>query len=149
MTREYPNRPWVGVGIVIWRRDKVLLIRRGRPPRKGEWGIPGGAQAVGETIFETAIREAREETGVTIRPCAVITAVDSISRDDAGRIEFHYTIVEVAAEWIAGEAVAASDAAEARWATLGEAEGLVKWDETRRVITEAAKLRDRSISGSR
>ncbi len=139
--REYPDRPWVGVGVVVWQDDEILLIRRGRPPRKGEWGIPGGAQAVGETVFEAAIREVREEAGVTIRPTTIITAVDSIWRDGEGRVEFHYTLVEVSAEWTAGEAIAASDAEEVCWVKPAAAIKLVKWDETLRVIAEAARLR--------
>jgi ADP-ribose pyrophosphatase YjhB (NUDIX family) len=139
--REYPDRPWVGVGVVVWRGDKVLLIRRGREPRKGEWGIPGGAQAIGETLFEAAAREVREETGVAITPTGIITAIDSIWRDDAGGVQFHYTLIEISAEWIDGEAVAASDADDVRWVTSGEAAQIVSWDETLRVITLSAERR--------
>jgi 8-oxo-dGTP diphosphatase len=139
--REYPDRPWVGIGVVVWRGDAVLLVRRGRPPRQGEWGIPGGAQAVGETIFEGAIREVLEETGVSIRPTAIVTVIDSISPDPGGRARFHYTLVEVSAEWVVGEAEAASDAAAVRWSSLEEARELVLWDETLRVIATAAELR--------
>src|SRR3712207_2589394 len=83
--REYPDRPWVGVGVIVWRGDQVLLVRRGRPPRAGQWGLPGGAQEVGETLFEAAAREVLEETGLTVRPYAVVTAVDAVNRDDDGR----------------------------------------------------------------
>ncbi len=80
--REYPDRPWVGVGVVVWRGDEILLVRRAKPPRVGEWSIPGGAQSLGETVFEAAIREVREETGIAIRPTGIITVVDSILRDE-------------------------------------------------------------------
>jgi ADP-ribose pyrophosphatase YjhB (NUDIX family) len=139
--REYPDRPWVGVGVVVWRGDKVLLIRRGREPRKGEWGIPGGAQAIGETLFEAAAREVREETGVAIIPTGIITAIDSIWRDDAGRAQFHYTLIEISAEWTAGEAAADSDADDVRWVTPDEAAQIVSWDETLRVIALSAQRR--------
>ncbi len=139
--REYPDRPWVGVGVVVWRRRDILLIRRGAPPREGEWAIPGGAQALGETVFEAAAREVLEETGLVVRPTAIVTVVDSISPDPAGRIRFHYTLVEISAEWVSGEAAAASDAAAVRWASLDEALGLVAWDQTRRVIARAADQR--------
>ena len=66
MSREYPDRPFVGVGVVVWRGDNVLLIQRGKPPRIGAWSLPGGAQELGETVRETAVREVREETGVEI-----------------------------------------------------------------------------------
>jgi ADP-ribose pyrophosphatase YjhB (NUDIX family) len=140
--REYPTRPWVGIGVVVWRNDEVLLIKRGRPPRRGEWGIPGGAQHLGETVFEAAIREVLEETGIAIRPTGIITVVDSILPDDGGRTRFHYTLIEVSADWIAGEILADSDAAAACWATEVQAARLVKWDETLRVIAMARPLRD-------
>ena len=140
--REYPDRPWVGVGVVVWRGDEILLVRRGRPPRQGEWSIPGGAQALGETVFETAAREVLEETGVTVRPTGIITVVDSILPDDQGRPQFHYTLFEISAELTEGEAKAASDVDDVRWLTPTAAAAFVKWDETLRVIAEAARLRD-------
>jgi 8-oxo-dGTP diphosphatase len=139
--REYPDRPWVGVGIVVWRGDEILLVRRAKPPRLGEWSIPGGAQSLGETVFEAAIREVREETGIAIRPTGIITVVDSIIRNAEQRPQFHYTLVEISAEWTAGEAVAADDVDDVRWATPAAAATLVKWDETLRIIDEAARLR--------
>jgi ADP-ribose pyrophosphatase YjhB (NUDIX family) len=139
--RIFPDRPWVGVGVVVWRGDEVLLIRRGRPPRLGEWGIPGGAQALGETIFEAAIREVREETGLAIRPTGIVTAVDSITRAADGRVQYHYTLVEVCAEWLAGQAVAATDVDDVCWAHADAVAGLVLWPETARVVAEARRLR--------
>jgi ADP-ribose pyrophosphatase YjhB (NUDIX family) len=140
-SREYPDRPWVGVGIVVWRGDRVLLVRRAKPPRLGEWSIPGGAQSLGETVSEAAIREVREEVGIEIRPTGIVTVVDSVLRDAEQRTQFHYTLVEITAEWVAGVPVAADDVDAVRWATLEEAATLVKWDETLRIIAEAARLR--------
>jgi ADP-ribose pyrophosphatase YjhB (NUDIX family) len=139
--REYPSQPWVGVGVVVWRGDKVLLVQRGRAPRRGEWGIPGGAQALGETVFETARREVQEETGVNVRPSHIVTVVDSITPDASGHVRFHYTLVEIAAEWVSGEAVAADDALAVRWCAPAEARTLVLWEETVRVLDLAAALR--------
>ena len=119
--RDYPTRPWVGVGVVIWRDGKVLLAQRGRPPRQGEWSIPGGAQHVGETVAQAAAREALEETGLTVRPAELISVEDAITRDAAGGLQYHYVIVELAADWLAGEAQAGDDAAAVRWADPTEA----------------------------
>ncbi len=132
--RRYPAQPIVGVGIVIWRGDKVLLVKRKNPPRAGEWGLPGGAQQVGETIMSAAVREAREETGLDITPLGIITAIDALTSDKTGKIEFHYTIIEVAAESLEGKAVAQDDALDVRWATLEEAEKLSAWPEVARII---------------
>ena len=142
MQREYPSRPWVGVGAVVWRDDHVLLIRRGTPPRDGQWGLPGGAQAVGETLYEAAIREVQEETGLAVTPTGIVTACDGISRDEDGRVHYHYTLVEVAASYDGdAEPVAADDALEARWVSLEEVHTLVGWDETLRVIMISAEQR--------
>ena len=66
MQREFPDRPIVGVGVVVWRGDRVLLIQRGKAPRQGQWSLPGGAQELGETVVEAAVREVLEETGLAI-----------------------------------------------------------------------------------
>ena len=139
--REYPDRPWVGVGIVVWKGDEILLVRRGRAPRKGEWSIPGGGQALGETVFEAAIREVNEETGLTVRPTAILTVVDSILRDAEDRPQFHYTLVEISAEWVTGEAVAADDVDDVRWVLPAQAGDFVRWGETLRIIDLAGQLR--------
>lgn len=132
MLRSYPDRPIVGVGVVIWRDDKVLLIRRAKPPRQGEWSLPGGAQKVGETVFDAARREVLEETGLTIDVLGLVDVADSIQRDESGRVRYHYTLVDVFAAWRAGEATAGDDAAEAAWVGLDSLPPL--WSETERVI---------------
>lgn len=147
--REYPARPWVGVGVVIWRDGKILLAKRGRPPRRGEWSIPGGAQTIGETVAETAVREAMEETGLIVRPAELISVEDAVTRDAAGRVLYHYTIVEIAADWIDGEAAAADDADDVRWVSPDEADALLALsdaDAARRVVQRAARLRGGSAA---
>ena len=155
MTREYPNQPLIGVGVVVWRDDKVLLIRRGKPPRQGQWSLPGGLQKLGETVFETARREVMEETGVEIRVLELTDVVDLIERDDAdGRVHYHYTLVDVVAGWLRGEAAPGSDAAEVAWAGLEALPRYRLWSETERVIRrahqswrEAGRPRDEDTPG--
>ena len=131
--REYPSRPVCGVGVVVWNGNRVLLVQRGKPPRAGQWALPGGAQELGETLFEAARREVWEETAVDIEPQQVITAIDLIERDPAG-IRFHYTLVEVVARYVGGQAVAADDAAKAAWFDPGEIASLDAWDQVARVV---------------
>ena len=140
--RLYPDRPIVGVGVVVFRGDEVLLIRRAKPPVSDNWSIPGGAQEIGETVREAARREVAEETGIEVDIVGLVDVVDGITRDDGGRTKFHYTLVDFAALWRSGEARAASDAAAARWTGLDEIAGIPLWDETRRIIARAAEMTD-------
>ncbi len=138
MSRSYPDRPYVGVGVVVLRGDEVLLVQRGKPPKAGDWSIPGGAQNLGETVAEAALREVREETSLEVRLGERLGVVDSIQRDEAGRVVFHYTLVDFAAHWMAGEAVAGDDAADVAWVRIDELHRHDLWDETVRIIRLAA-----------
>ena len=143
MKREYPESPFVGVGVVIWRQEEVLLIRRGKPPREGEWSLPGGAQNVGETVRDTALREVREETGLTIHLGDLIEVVDAIFPDENGKILHHYTLIDFVGEWAAGTAIASDDAAEVRWVLPQDMKKYQLWTETERIILKSAGMRYR------
>ncbi len=121
---DYPDVPRVGVGAVVIKDDKVLLVRRGIPPSEGLWAIPGGHIELGETIQETAEREIMEETGIVIKAGEPMYAFDLIERDDAGRIRFHFIVVDVTGEYVSGEPHGADDALEARWLSWEEIEAL-------------------------
>lgn len=138
--REYPTRPIVGIGIVVLKDDSVLLVRRGKPPNMGAWTLPGGAQEVGETTEEAARRELMEETGITTGPLHFAATVDNIRRDEAGRVRFHYTIIDFAGRWEAGEPVADTDVSEAIWVPLDRLEEYELWSEAYRVIAIARGL---------
>jgi ADP-ribose pyrophosphatase YjhB (NUDIX family) len=141
--RTYPTRPYAAVGVVVFRGDEVLLVRRGKEPRSNNWSIPGGAQETGETVFEAARRELMEETGIDARITGLIDVIDGIQKDEQGRVRMHYTLVDVAAEWMAGEAAAADDVAAVRWAKLDALDGERMWGETLRVIRLAQSRRER------
>ena len=130
-------RPIPAVGVVCLRGDSVLLIRRGTPPRQGEWSLPGGRIEPGERAMDAALRELREETGVEAEITGLIAVVDGLF-PEAGR---HYVLIDYAARWLSGKPVAGDDAAEARFVALDEVETLVNWSETRRIIRMAADAR--------
>ena len=141
MSRRYPEAPVVGVGVVVWRGDKVLMIKRGKPPRLGQWSLPGGAQKLGETLAGTARREVREETGIEIELGDIIATLDLIDRDDDARVRYHYTLVDFMAEGRQSDLRPGDDAADARWFSRDEIEQLDLWSETVRVIDLAAEKR--------
>ena len=128
MSREYPERPIVGIGAVVLKDDQVLLIRRGKPPRAGSLSLPGGAQRIGETVNEGALREILEETGIEAEVLGLIDVVDSMTRDD------------VVCRWVAGVPQAAGDAADALWMPLADVPDLPLWSETRRIIELGAEM---------
>lgn len=138
--REYPRRPIVGIGIVVLKGERVLLVRRGKPPGVGTWTLPGGAQELGETAQEAARRELMEETGLEVGTLTLAAQVDSIRRDGEGRIQYQYTILDFAAAWMAGEPVAGSDVTGAVWAPLDALQPFDLWSEAHRVIAIAARL---------
>jgi 8-oxo-dGTP diphosphatase len=134
MTREYPDRPVVGIGALVWRDDRILLIRRRNPPRAGQWSLPGGGQELGETIAEAARREVAEETGLDIVVEDVVEVIDLIERDEDGRVQYHYVLIDVNATWTGGDPAASDDAIDIAWSTLDELGTFKLWSETERVI---------------
>ena len=107
--------PVPAVGAVVVHGGAVLLVRRARAPSRGVWAVPGGRIELGETLAEAAEREVREETGVRVRAGEPIWSFDSVVRDAGGRVAFHYVIVDLLADYVAGEPRAGDDALEARW----------------------------------
>lgn len=120
MKRDYPERPLIGVGAVIVAGNRVVVVRRGHEPLKGEWSIPGGVLEIGETLRAGAAREALEETGLVVEPSDVLEVLDRIVRDEQGRIQFHYVLIDFLCKPISGELRAGGDAEEARWLSVSE-----------------------------
>ena len=135
--RRYPTRPIVGVGTVVMDSDRVLMIKRGKPPRRGSWSLPGGAQELGETIREAARREVREETGLQIEIFGLIDVVDSVRSDADDKIEYHYTLIDLAGYSVGGTLMAGGDAQDCRWFTRTEINAMDIWSETKRIISLA------------
>lgn len=114
-TREYPDRPHVGVGGVVIENGRALLIRRANEPRQGEWSIPGGMVETGETLEYAAVRELQEETGLVVRPRVVIEVFERIVLDGKGRTRYHFVLIDYLCERLEGEARAGSDVLDVAW----------------------------------
>ena len=117
--REFPQTPIMGIGAVIVKDGRVLLVRRGSEPLKGHWTLPGGVLEVGETLSQGIAREVREETGLQVEPLELIELLERIHRDQ-GRVRFHYVIADYLCRVTAGELRAASDADAVRWVERAE-----------------------------
>ena len=134
MQREFPETPLVGVGAIIIENARVVLVKRAHPPLQAEWSIPGGVLEVGELMREAAIREAHEETVLTVDPGELLGVYDRVLRDANQRVQYHYVLIDFLCRRVAGDLVAASDAAEVRWFTREELPGLRLAEDTLDVI---------------
>lgn len=137
---SYPDAPKVGVGVILFKGEQVLLVKRANPPGAGRWSLPGGKQELGEAAVQTARRELREETGLECGPLTLAGYADSIHHDESGRITFHYTILDFVAQYVGGTPVPSDDVLDAVWAFPHELDAYELWDEARRLVTAASNL---------
>ena len=147
-SREYPDRPVVGVGGVVISDGRALLIRRGAPPLEGRWSIPGGMLEAGETLLLGVRRELLEETGLEVKVLELIEVFERIHFDGEGKARYHYVVLDYFCEAIGGEARAGSDVTEVAWATPDELAQYALTDTATRVILKAFEIaREHSLRG--
>ena len=139
--REYPDRPYVGVGVIVFRDKDVLLVKRNKDPNKGFWSIPGGKQILGETLVEAAQRELVEETGVRVDSLLLVDVADAIISDTEGKIKYHYTLVDYMGHWYSGNFRAGDDAQEVRWVHMNELRSYSLLEKTMNIIHKAYAMK--------
>ncbi len=133
LKREYPETPLIGVGAIIIEDSHVLLVKRGHPPLAGEWSIPGGVLEVGELLKEAAVREVKEETGLTVEPGEILGVFDRLIHN-GNRVQYHYVLIDFLCRRIEGLLQPGSDAEEVRWFTAEEIPSLNLAADTAEVI---------------
>lgn len=146
-SREYPNRPVVGIGGVIIDQRRAVLIRRGTEPLLGEWSIPGGTLELGETLEEGVARELREETGLEVRILELIEVFDRIypgngaaGANDKKSPRFHYVIADYLCERLAGEPRAGSDVTDLAFAREEELARFQLTETATRILKKAFEM---------
>lgn len=125
ISREFPPVPLLGVSALCFRDEKVLLIKRGKPPYEGHWSLPGGLVELGETLTEAAARELLEETGIKANLTGPHDVFDSIQRNAGGTVVSHFVLAVFAGSYETGVLQPADDAADGRWLDVSELDGLI------------------------
>jgi 8-oxo-dGTP diphosphatase len=147
MQREFPLTPLVGVGAVVVEAGRVLLVKRGREPLKGQWSLPGGLIEVGESLEAGIAREVKEETGLDVEPVELIELLDRIHREGE-RVRFHYVIADYLCRVKSGVLQAASDAEDVRWVERAEwnSHGALRLDPVTVRVIERGWQRARALA---
>jgi 8-oxo-dGTP diphosphatase len=150
MTKNRLIKP--AVGAVVFKGSDVLLIKRGRPPLKGHWSIPGGKIEYGEPMEEAVCREVREETGVEIKLLGLIDVFEALPVLEGPNMkgherasDSHYIMIDYVAEWVSGEPEAADDAEAAEFMPYPQALSCLAWDKTRTALQQAKAARARLL----
>jgi 8-oxo-dGTP diphosphatase len=154
LSREYPDRPVVGVGGVIVDRGRTVLIRRGAEPLLGEWSIPGGMLEIGETLEQGVIRELEEETGLEVRVLELIELFDRIYPEDSAtgaeqekKPRFHFVIADYLCELVGGEPRAGSDVTDLAFAREEELARFHLTETATRVLKKAFVMSQTRTAG--
>lgn len=138
--REFPDRPLIGVGGVVIRDGRALLVRRGSPPLEQQWSIPGGLLEVGETLREGVRRELLEETAIEVRVLELVEVFERIALDSGGKARHHFVVLDYLCEAVRGEACAGSDAIDVAWAAPDELDRYCLTEATKRVLSRAFEM---------
>jgi 8-oxo-dGTP diphosphatase len=137
--RRYPPCPLIGVGVLVFDKGRVLLVKREQEPGKGRWSIPGGLLEVGEPLKNGARRETKEETGIDVDVDDLLDVIDNIVVDEQDKVSYHYVLIDYLGHRIGGTLVPGTDVKEARWATLEELDALSTTRTLQRLVQKAKR----------
>jgi ADP-ribose pyrophosphatase YjhB (NUDIX family) len=139
--RRYPQRPLIGVGALILKRDRILMAQRGKQPLMGWWSLPGGLLEIGEALADAVRREVREETGLEIRPLGVLEIFERIMRDASGAPEYHYVLIDYMCRVMGGTLALGDDVCAVEWVRRRDLPQLQITEGTLAVIEKAFRKR--------
>lgn len=122
MSRVYPKLPIVGVGVILVCEGRILLAKRKNEPGKDKWSVPGGIVELGETLEQTVVREAREETGLIVEEPEPIDVISQVTLDENSKIKYHFIIIDYFVRFKNAAAEAGSDVGELEWVALDQVE---------------------------
>jgi 8-oxo-dGTP diphosphatase len=145
--RWYPQLPMVGVHTLIFKEDKILLAKRAKEPSKDKWSLPGGRLELGETVYQAARREVLEECSIEIEIERLFDVGESIIRDDAGRVKYHFVLIYLLAWYKAGNVRAQSDVDDVKWVRFDELDGLDIHPQLRVVLRRAEGKNQNQVQG--
>ncbi len=134
--REYPAYPLVGVGALIHKEGRVLMIRRRFEPNKGKWSLPGGLVEVGEAPEDAARREVREELGLEAVVESLLQVANEVIKDDQGRVRYHFILVDYLIRPLDGEVVLNEESEEFAWFEPSAVAALNTTENTRKIIAK-------------
>jgi 8-oxo-dGTP diphosphatase len=134
--RDYPKHPLVGVGAVVIKNGKILLVKRAFEPGAGKWSVPGGLVEVGEKLSEACVRETKEETGLDVEVLELINVFDMIDKDSLGRVRYHYVLVDFLVKLLGGEERLSKETLEIKWVTREETKKMDMTITAKRAIDE-------------
>jgi len=107
-----PSHPQLAVSAAIFRGDKILLVRRARPPAKGSYSLPGGRVEFGESLHAALHREVAEETALKIDIIGLAGWHEVLPGSTGSG---HFLIMSFAARWTFGEPVLNEELDDFRW----------------------------------
>jgi ADP-ribose pyrophosphatase YjhB (NUDIX family) len=137
MQRKYPVCPLIGVGALIHRGDKIVVVKRENEPAKGKWSIPGGLLELGERVYDGVKREVMEETGLDVKIDRLLDVIDNIVYDDEGKICYHYVLIDYLCSPSPGDLKAGTDVKEAQWIKLKDINNLPTTKTLKRLLAKA------------
>jgi len=147
LKRLYPVQPVIGVGAIILRPGKILLLKRRNAPAKGKWSIPGGVVEVGERLEDAVIRETKEETCLDVEAPRLLDVVYQVDRDEAGKVKYHFVIIDYLVKVKNGDLEATSDAEAVRFVAFDEVENYDLTPSFRRFFKKNRKKLEKAGSG--